>query len=1092
MSTIAPREWKRHLQLRCALTVVALFASMLPGWSQTAQLFTLGPTFCEGTDIQVFPIVNFNGEPFTWELQFDGLAPDTAGEASDLQPPIIVPALAAGLYDFVLTATNGDTTVSGSWPVEVVAGTVSGDLTLSALDPGVEQVVQQDGSTLFKSCASTAAVTMNFDISFIGPENSVQSWTIDWGDGSTTTNNDVAGNAISHEFDPGSRSIAFEVRSAVSGTSGILCSQVTTFDVFVGTAPEASVNVAAEELCLNQPVTEIVLGNESLTEVVWTIQFSDGSPSVTLDPMSEDDFVYTHTFTRSSCEEVVPTLDDTLYGGFYVSASVQNACDTTPFSQVGFFAVSVPPVLEIAASPASVICPNETVTLTNASTPPTLTTGNQDGCTEDYTFFWELDANVTLLSGGAGSNNGSPGQPDLWDSGDDQIEVTSSVLGAHEIKLISYSNTACLADTESYVLNVAAPGVLTLDTPSQVVCAGVPVADFTFDVSPDDYTLTWTVLDADSNAVSPGQIQGIDVVTGSGVDMVSPSDNWTLTNTSSSNLTVLVEATVPCASSAPLIHEIVVKPTPDILAMPPDTTICSGLSPDIQLSVNTNDVLMWSAEYGDDIEGETETEGSDVLIDNQLFNTGDVAQDVVFTVHLDSAAQDICPYEVEVVTVTVLPGLSPLDLPDLTLLQDAVSDLCPGDSVGGFELTDMEQVQWSWENSNVGVGLPASGQGNLPSWTATNPSTEAIEAVITIAGQIGTCDPEELDTVNVTVFPTPQAAIVVSPNGGLSCIDSVAVLEWDILTNDTQLKSFEGGSVLTEDIVNLQLDTAVVDAAATYTIEFINFVTGCMANQEIVVNPIDDIAIADVIPMNPLCFEEATGLIEVLVEEDGPVEFAWSGPSPASTGLATDLLAGDYMVVVTNEVGCQDTASVTLFDPDELVVAVLDVVPSECGEANGYVIASSDGGSGTVSQSWLGADSVAIEAGIQHLLGIDGGVYTFRAEDENGCVSDTTVNVECIPLPKPLPSEFISPNGDGKNDRWTIENIQYFPNATIQVFNRWGIEVFQNAGAYDEEWDGTYRGGRMLPSATYFYVIDTKKKSQRPFNGYLELQTNQP
>ena len=40
---------------------------------------------------------------------------------------------------------------------------------------------------------------------------------------------------------------------------------------------------------------------------------------------------------------------------------------------------------------------------------------------------------------------------------------------------------------------------------------------------------------------------------------------------------------------------------------------------------------------------------------------------------------------------------------------------------------------------------------NIPSWMATNLSTEAIEAVITIAGQIGTCDPEELDTVNVTV-----------------------------------------------------------------------------------------------------------------------------------------------------------------------------------------------------------------------------------------------------------------------------------------------------------------------------------------------------
>ena len=49
--------------------------------------------------------------------------------------------------------------------------------------------------------------------------------------------------------------------------------------------------------------------------------------------------------------------------------------------------------------------------------------------------------------------------------------------------------------------------------------------------------------------------------------------------------------------------------------------------------------------------------------------------------------------------------------------------------------------------------------------------------------------------------------------------------------------------------------------------------------------------------------------------------------------------------------------------------------------------------------------------------GIDGGVYTFQAVDANGCLSDTSVNLECIPLPEPIPTQFISPNGDGKNDR---------------------------------------------------------------------------
>ena len=66
------------------------------------------------------------------------------------------------------------------------------------------------------------------------------------------------------------------------------------------------------------------------------------------------------------------------------------------------------------------------------------------------------------------------------------------------------------------------------------------------------------------------------------------------------------------------------------------------------------------------------------------------------------------------------------------------------------------------------------------------------------------------------------------------------------------------------------------------------------------------------------------------------------------------------------------------------------------------------------------------------------------------------------------------------------------PNAIVQVFNRWGTEVYYSEGQYLEEWNGTNKDGKLLPSATYFYVIDTKKKSQRPFNGYLELQTNQP
>ena len=204
------------------------------------------------------------------------------------------------------------------------------------------------------------------------------------------------------------------------------------------------------------------------------------------------------------------------------------------------------------------------------------------------------------------------------------------------------------------------------------------------------------------------------------------------------------------------------------------------------------------------------------------------------------------------------------------------------------------------------------------------------------------------------------------------------------------------------------------------------------------------------------------------------------------------MLAGDYFVTATNEAGCQDTTSVTLSDPEVLDVSITDSVVSECGEDNGYIVADAMGGSGALSFTWFDADSVALVTESLALEGIDAGDYTFAAEDANGCVTDTTVYLDCIPLPEPFPAQFISPNGDNKNDRWTIGNMYYFPNAKIQVFNRWGIEVFSTEGRYLGDWEGTNKDGKTLPSATYFYVIDTKKKSQRPFNGYLELQTNQP
>ena len=82
------------------------------------------------------------------------------------------------------------------------------------------------------------------------------------------------------------------------------------------------------------------------------------------------------------------------------------------------------------------------------------------------------------------------------------------------------------------------------------------------------------------------------------------------------------------------------------------------------------------------------------------------------------------------------------------------------------------------------------------------------------------------------------------------------------------------------------------------------------------------------------------------------------------------------------------------------------------------------------------------------------------------------------------PKEFIpggfSPNGDGVNDKFVIENSG-FKRLSLEVFNRWGNRVYRSNN-YQNDWDGRCTEGisigQDLPEGTYFYIVivDGKEK----------------
>jgi len=91
----------------------------------------------------------------------------------------------------------------------------------------------------------------------------------------------------------------------------------------------------------------------------------------------------------------------------------------------------------------------------------------------------------------------------------------------------------------------------------------------------------------------------------------------------------------------------------------------------------------------------------------------------------------------------------------------------------------------------------------------------------------------------------------------------------------------------------------------------------------------------------------------------------------------------------------------------------------------------------------------------------------------------------------------LTPNGDGFNDYFKIDGIDQFPNNNVQIFNRWGILIFE-ANGYNESSNiftgesnarANIGGDRNVPTGTYFYVItfSDENPGKNNYSGYLYI-----
>lgn len=112
-------------------------------------------------------------------------------------------------------------------------------------------------------------------------------------------------------------------------------------------------------------------------------------------------------------------------------------------------------------------------------------------------------------------------------------------------------------------------------------------------------------------------------------------------------------------------------------------------------------------------------------------------------------------------------------------------------------------------------------------------------------------------------------------------------------------------------------------------------------------------------------------------------------------------------------------------------------------------------------------------------------VYTLSVTDINGCVTtdNVTVTVTLNQFTGMITNLF-TPNGDGINDNWFIQDILNYPDNEVFVYNLYGNVVYNKKG-YTNDWAGTYNNSE-LPDGTYFYVVKFEKTEQ-VFKGSVDI-----
>ena len=114
----------------------------------------------------------------------------------------------------------------------------------------------------------------------------------------------------------------------------------------------------------------------------------------------------------------------------------------------------------------------------------------------------------------------------------------------------------------------------------------------------------------------------------------------------------------------------------------------------------------------------------------------------------------------------------------------------------------------------------------------------------------------------------------------------------------------------------------------------------------------------------------------------------------------------------------------------------------------------------------------------------DGILDCLDLDNDNDGIEDS-IDLNPLIYDDLLISQYISDNGDGINDQFTILKIGNYSNSLLSIYTRSGVLVYSKSN-YQNNWpaDST---GKELPEGSYFYRLDLEQDGKIDYQGWIYL-----